>query len=206
MDCRDIEQLLDVYLDRELNDEAVQQFEEHLDACRECHSRHGAFLDLLTSEFETAVPPGLRERILQATAEVPLPSMPPKSAPVIYSYRPLWIGAAAACLTLFVTSWMVLHLKPDADHGGVGPVATNVQQIQPSPGLVASCAQAAVLRGRVGPLAVLAQAAAIDGLLQAPQRAATTVMRRRAQDQPPPEQSGAVPQMSVLLSLSTLGV
>ena len=66
--CEACEELLQGYLDRELDDAEVAQAESHLDGCDDCRRRYRFELDLRKYVQTTAVermPAGLMDRLSQ---------------------------------------------------------------------------------------------------------------------------------------------
>lgn len=215
MDCGDIERLIDAYLDRELTAAATDEVQAHLNECVACRRRYGPLVEMLTTPDVPAVPPGLREKVLAAVAEIPAATKggrymhrrdagatPPAH---IWRLQPAWIGALAACILLSFTSWTAWRLG--YNHGKKSPTASEVPApvvIRTSPGFLLSLAQLA-LPG-TNPLPLVAQSAAIDRLLEPPDEACVILPRLVGQQAAPMEPPPNVPQMSILLSLPSLGV
>ncbi|RDI75737.1 putative zinc-finger [Gaiella occulta] len=66
--CEECEELLQGYLDRELDDREVAQAEKHLDGCEYCRRRYRFELSLRKYVRTTAVermPAGLMEKLVQ---------------------------------------------------------------------------------------------------------------------------------------------
>jgi mycothiol system anti-sigma-R factor len=106
--CSDIETLVHTYLDGELADEDLREFEEHTDECTACHERVESEIEFRTDLRHRLAPPRapgeLRERLMLA-----LDQEDAAQAQQVLRSRFAWVlpgvatFAAAAALVLFLT-------------------------------------------------------------------------------------------------------
>lgn len=170
MECRDVERLIDAYLDRELSAESAHEVESHLASCPTCRGRYGGMVSLLTSTGEVDVPEGLRDRIMAGVRDQ---SMSPGSSPATarQAARRLrfgwwaWTGAIAASIAFFAFGWFSSDLWNNGQPLP-GPIVERGQArevtVVLSPWVLSSWAQATALRTPGGPMFFLAQATATE--------------------------------------------
>lgn len=177
MERRDVERLMDAYLDGELSVEQGRAIEAALASDAELQRVYGPMLRLLRSPAPVEMPAGLRARVLAAVE-----ATEPCSAPVVVeppvsrweraflrSWK--WIGAAAACVAFFAMGWLASYewrpapvaQQPVGSNGGGGKADTDPVVV--SPWMLASLAQAATLPGPSIPAVVLVQGAATELML-----------------------------------------
>ena len=116
MNCEETQELVDAYVDRELDLVKSLEVERHLGECDECSKRHASLLALRSavSMVYHAPPASLQRRV---TSEVRKVSKGRTMArvPLVIPWR--WIGAAASVALVLVVSWSVVRLsaRPSPD-------------------------------------------------------------------------------------------
>lgn len=156
MQCRDVEQLIDAFWDRELDPARAASIERHLSACQTCNQAFGRVHLFLNARDEMTVPVGLRDRILVAVESgrraAPRRSLPPLGAP--------WHGALAACITIAFAGLLAWHVAGSRQHGIVPP--PGIVETAPPGWVVGSYAQSMVMPAPTGPLLALSRAALFE--------------------------------------------
>lgn len=200
MDCRDVEQRMDRYLDRDLAAEDARELESHLAQCPRCRAEWNPLVQFLTKPQPVEVPAGLRDRIVEAVerAQTSVAVSPAARSterpPAWWMRRSGW--AAAACVAFFMMGWLASRLssplKP-VQHVEETVVSPDAPQVVLSPWLVSSIAQARLMPVPVSPAVVLA-----SGL------AAEVIAELSIEDEPPvrvyqPPRSGAASQPADVL-------
>lgn len=192
MECREIEWLIDAYLDRTLSRRVAGELVAHLESCAACRKTYEPMLRLLSSPEPVAVPAGLRERIAAALSEATLApaqgrQRPETAADAGRRTRRVampWAGAIAASVAFFVMGWLgsrwwvnrPTRLHP-FDPGREHPPARVVL----SPWAMSNLAQAIASQTPASPIALVAQTATSEWLVESlfrpppapPARAAT---------------------------------
>jgi hypothetical protein len=172
MDCRDVDQMMDAWLDRELEPASAAEVDAHLAACDRCRRNWGGLVTLLTDPLPIDVPAGLRDRIVARVMEehtghpargriagkAKAGRMPAPQERLLAWRR--YAGAIAACMAFFVTGWLISGwwMKAPKQNGGLDR-ATPPQSVVVSPWLMSSWAQAAMMPGPLSPAVMLAQGA-----------------------------------------------
>jgi mycothiol system anti-sigma-R factor len=109
MDCKTAQNLVEVYLDNELDRETARELEAHADGCAECAgelARLGELRHALRdASLRHAAPASLRARIHASAAEI---STPPVRA------LPAWTRIAAACVLAFSAGAISIYLWSSA--------------------------------------------------------------------------------------------
>jgi hypothetical protein len=161
MNCRELEAIIDRYLDRELSAGEARTVEEHLSACPECREEYGVLIDFLSPTHEPAVQAGLRDRIVgSAVASQGRPS----GRTIRWSYR---IAAAAASIALLLTAWRLMPSSNETNTPADQPQLAVSSSPKPiSPWLVSSLLQNASMPGLINPAVAVAQAAIMEDLTQ----------------------------------------
>lgn len=159
MDCRDVNNLMEPFFDRELDNSSADEVRNHLAACQACGRRWGGLNLLLTDPEPVEVPAGLRDRIMTAwdTRQAEPASIPISRGWKQAFARLRYAGAIAACVLFFITGWLV------SDRWGGKPAPVVVQPSQPreitvvvSPWILSSMAQATAMPAPVSPVVMLA--------------------------------------------------
>lgn len=160
MDCRDVDRLIDPWLDRQLNPAAGDEMEAHLNGCERCRREWGNLLMLLTRPAPVSVPDGLRDRIVGAW-ESQLAEQAPVADPAwhrrLMRMRPF--AAVAACVLFFITGWLVsTWWAPPPAGTYVSPNNTPQRPatVVVSPWILSSMAQAAAMPVPLSPAVMLA--------------------------------------------------
>jgi mycothiol system anti-sigma-R factor len=121
MDCRQLRDSIERYLDSELESPGKVALEEHLDACGECRNRVRAE-SLIQSRLrrlyaDEVTPAALRERIhAQVLTEAPHAVSGESRRPVALAFRTRWLpvtAAAAAILAALLVLRTVDRDRPD---------------------------------------------------------------------------------------------
>lgn len=119
--CRQIEQQIQNYLDRELNETQQQELLAHLDRCDACRASYAPLLEAigdLEGELPATVPAGLLQKVLD---ELPAALAAPSDRPMQLAARPRrsrllpWftgIAAAAAILLILVSRFQSVSRQP----------------------------------------------------------------------------------------------
>jgi len=96
MDCKTAQNLLEAYLDNELDRASARELEAHADTCADCSARLGQLDELRRAlrepELRYRAPPQLRERIRAAASS---------SGGQARARMPAWTRLAAACVLAF---------------------------------------------------------------------------------------------------------
>jgi predicted anti-sigma-YlaC factor YlaD len=162
MDCRDIEQLIDAYLDRELRPEEAERLEGHLDACAACSQQYRPVIEALRGGDELPVPAGLRERVLAAVLDVQMQAEPSGLLYVEDEAAERCATAVSAVAPLLTEQWHTgtgLNGRQNAVHQ-IQPARRGFSRwlLQPSSiGSLAACvvlAFSALLAWQIRPVAV----------------------------------------------------
>ena len=116
MNCEETQELVDAYVDRELDLVKALELERHLSECVACSERHAALLALRTavSSVYYSPPPSLQRRVMSGIGKAGKPEeMARKSRAVTWR----WVGVAASVAFLLVASWSVFRLlaRPSVD-------------------------------------------------------------------------------------------
>jgi hypothetical protein len=69
MQCRDVDKLMDAWLDHQVADPEATDIRAHLAACERCRREWAGLLTLLRDPMPIEVPPGLRDRIVNKLEE-----------------------------------------------------------------------------------------------------------------------------------------
>jgi len=177
MECREIEWLIDAYLDRTLSRRVAGELGAHLESCSVCRKTYGPMLRLLSSPEPIAVPDGLRDRIAAAVSESTLAPAARREHPkaAVGAGRGIrriampWAGAIAASVAFFAMGWLgsrwwvnrPTELHP-FDRGREHPPARVVL----SPWAMSNLAQAMASHASASPIALVAQAATSEWLVE----------------------------------------
>lgn len=201
MECRDTKLLIEAYWDRHLPPETAAQVERHLRECSICRAEFGPVTQLLTEPESVTAPAGLRERICAAIETLPMPGreQPGESRRLRRWYSTLqapWAGALAACVTFALLGWLSSQI-PGGGPGGkvrVTPVAS------PNPLLALGWAQSIAIPGPCNSLAAMAQATALDSLVDQSAAEPTAVLhgRVRLSDLPAANASPAMSDLPIV--------
>lgn len=160
MDCRDVDRLIDPWLDRQLNAAAGDEIEAHVNGCDRCRREWGNLLLLLTRPSPVAMPDGLRDRIVGAW-EAHMAEQAPSRLPA-WHRRLIWLRpvvAIAACVLFFITGWLVSGWWTQPPAGAPAAVAgpeNSPATVIVSPWIISSMAQAAAMPAPVCPAVMLA--------------------------------------------------
>lgn len=172
MECRDIERLIDAWLDGGLARDEAAAFASHMADCVACRRRWGPVLDLLRSPADVSPPAGLREKILagvdQLAASMPrgVPGSRRVGQTAGAAGRWLWWGgAAAASLALFFTGWFGSRWAGPPKHVEKPDAPSAAQAVVLSPWMLSSMAQAMTLHGPPHSFAFAAQGIAVELLV-----------------------------------------
>ncbi len=190
MNCLEVSRLMDPYLDGELDETAAGEMTAHLAGCGECRRTWGGLVTLLHEPAPVEVPAALRNRIVASLERQtllttkPLQSVP---APLHRWYRGLrYAGALAACMTLFVSGWMVsgwwTASHPASGVAQLPPPPQAPATVVVSPWMMSSWAQAMVMPGPISPAVMLVQGVAPEMLLLPPTTDEPTIRRRLTPD------------------------
>ena len=126
MNCKEALELIDAYVDRELDLMKSLEVEHHLGECVACSKRHAGILALrsaVTGAYHVA-PASLQRRVTseirKAGKREPMPG-----APRVLRWR--WIAVAASVALLMVLGWSVVRLsaRPSSDEILVREVVSN---------------------------------------------------------------------------------
>lgn len=211
MECRDVDRLMDAYLDRDVGAEEAGRVQAHLAACRRCRREHGGLIELLRSPEPVEVPPGLKDRILEAMdARYGCPAGRPRRTAGRPGRRWMaapWWGAVAASLLFFVMGWLSSQWWQGPDR--LPPIPTPNPKVEPvtivlSPWMLSSWAQAATMPGPAAPVAMLVNGIATESLLEAPVEVCPAIRiydRSRQELVPVPPDTDAPPPEIPLLPL-----
>jgi hypothetical protein len=176
MECRDVDQLIDAWLDRELDAPTTDELSGHLAACARCRGQYASMVTLLTSPPSVSVPADLAERVMAAVEQSEL-----NPTRLIRWPWHIWATAAAACIAFFIFGWITSQLYQPP---GPAPIIVAKSDQPPhvrvvvSPWTLSSWAQTSKLPGPAAPMLFFAQAATQETI------AAVTV------DPPPVERCG----------------
>jgi anti-sigma factor RsiW len=116
MNCEESQELVDAYVDRELDLVKSLELERHLSECGACSKRHASLLALrsaVSTVYHTP-PASLQRRVTSGLRKAgDREAMP--LAPVVVPWR--WIGVAASVALVVVASWSVFRLtaRPSPD-------------------------------------------------------------------------------------------
>lgn len=179
MECREAEQLIDRYLDRELSPELAGQLEFHLADCPRCRVKYGSVVDMLSSPQPLAVPGGLRERVLDTVNQQGMIQRATAGVVGERSPRRRWlgrIGATAAAAGLFLAGWFSVQFWSSSTQLAVEPQPVVVVV---SPWLISSTLQSAMKPGPASPIASVIQAAMMEQLTAEMLKAPPAVTMRR---------------------------
>lgn len=105
MDCREVEELLSPYLDRELDDESMAEVDEHLKTCSECRQKLEFFAGVKAAARslpDKDVPADLHAKVMDSVKAARL-SIKPKMR---FAFRTPWAYAAAAILLVIAFSFV----------------------------------------------------------------------------------------------------
>lgn len=171
MECRDTKLLIEAYWDRLLPPEMVDRVERHLNTCAACRAEYGPVTQLLTNPEVVAVPAGLSARICGAIEDLPLPELvTADNSPRLRRWQALlrapWAGALAACVTFAFLGWLSSRLPGGAVMPDGSRPIRSVATEEPHPLLALSWVQSMAVPGPGAPLAGLAQASALDSLIE----------------------------------------
>jgi anti-sigma factor RsiW len=167
MECRDTKLLIEAYWDGHLPPETAAQVERHLRECSICRAEYGPVTQLLTGPEPVIASAGLRERICAAIETLPMPgSEPAGESRRLRRWQSIlqapWAGALAACVTFALLGW----LSSQIPGGGPGPEVIRVTPVSaPNPMLALGWAQSIAIPGPCNSLAAMAQATALDSLV-----------------------------------------
>lgn len=162
MDCRDVDRLMDPWLDRQLVAETADELEQHVHRCERCRREWGNLLVLLTRPAPVEVPAGLRDRILSSLDAQFEDVRPPGRRSGWYAgiRRFQSAAAVAACVLFFMTGWLVSGWWKTSQPGPAqvtqAPTADRSVTVMVSPWVLSSMAQAAAMPGPVNPAVMLA--------------------------------------------------
>lgn len=192
MECREVEQMIDAYLDRELPAGEARAVESHLADCAACRDRHGPVVDMLTVPEPARVPDGLRDRIVTAVSDHGASHIAPE--PRVGGSRWFWVprvAGVAAAVALFVLGWAVSGIwKRPSPPVVVIPTVPEARSapVEMTPWAVTCWAQNAATGVPIHPLLWAAQMTAMDVVMRRP-LATTPVVRvtRRATTRQAPE-------------------
>ena len=176
MDCRDLDRLIDAYLDGELPAATAGELSRHLSGCARCQERYGPLVSLLAGREEIPAPVALRDRIMTALREeAAIESLPPGRKPLDHPRRSRWwLGpvAVAASVALFAFGWLSSQLwngspaapppRATLDVGKPSQITVVV-----SPWVLSSYVQGAAVRVPAGPMLLLAHAVAAEAMTAA---------------------------------------
>jgi len=198
MECRDLERLIDAYLDRELPAETAGEVDSHLSSCPKCRREHGALVAMLRPPGPATVPRDLGDQIVAAIDERAAPRTPWRRLRAVR-----WGAAVAASLALFFTGWASSRYWTEPARPVIERVADSPREpatVVVSPWLISSWAQAMLLRGPASPVPLFVQAVAIEELtaLRAEPMPASRPRRRAVHRAWPPQQTPAEVDVSAL--------
>jgi hypothetical protein len=162
MDCRDVDKLMDAFLERQVDGRSDEAIRTHLAACKECRRQWGGLVLLLTEPEPVEVPPGLRNRIVTALGDGPATFQPAVAAGGWRRrfVRLRYAGALAACLSFFFAGWLVSNWWTVSTPTG-GTVADTTAApsgvtVVVTPWIMSSMAQAAAVPAPISPAMMLA--------------------------------------------------
>ncbi len=209
MQCRDTKLLIEAWWDRHLPPDLAEQVERHLEMCPDCRTEYGPTTQLLNHPEPVDVPEGLRERIMAAVEPLPILNVTPfpKRAYVRWWPEVLqapWAGALAACLTFAFLTWVSSSIPHRHFSTERSPLTDGAA---PSPLVLATWAGALPLPGQLGALPAVARAAVFEEVLQGRAAPPEEFVRSRILDQdlPPLDPPPGIPEIPIIVGLSTLG-
>lgn len=216
MDCRDTKLLIDAWWDGHLPEELADGLERHMERCPVCQAEYGPVNRLLADPEPVEVPAGLRDRIMAAVEQEPLPEAGGAGFETRLRWwaevmRAPWAGAVAACLVFVLLGWVSSRI-PTGGHESARSGVTHGERpacVVSNPLLVASLPQRLAVPGPGGALAMVAQTAALEKLTEAPAAAPAIHDRDRlwTNSQPPQDCTApAIPEIPmIVVGLSTVG-
>jgi anti-sigma factor RsiW len=116
MNCEETQELVGIYVDRELDLIKSLELERHLSECGACSERQASLLALrsaLSTVYHTP-PASLQRRVMSGVRKAGKTGAMPR-APMAMPWR--WIGVAASVALVLVVSWSVVRLsaRPSPD-------------------------------------------------------------------------------------------
>lgn len=182
MECRDTKLLIEAWWDRHLPPETAVQVERHLRDCPNCRAEYGPVTQLLTEPEPLTVPAGLRGRICCVLEALPMPgSEPPGESRRLRRWHSIlrapWAGALAACVTFAFLGWLSSQIPGGGSirDGGLDPEPVRSM----NPLLAFGWAQSMAVPGPCSSLAAMAQATALDSLVDQPDAEPTALIHGR---------------------------
>jgi anti-sigma factor RsiW len=126
MNCEESQELIDAYVDRELDLVKGLELERHLSECRACSKQHASLLALRSSinaAYYTA-PVSLQRRVTSGISKASKTESRAR-VPRVMTWR--WIGVAASVALVLVVSWSVVRLsaRPSPDEVLTREVVSN---------------------------------------------------------------------------------
>jgi anti-sigma factor RsiW len=110
MNCEETQELVDAYVDRELDLVKALELERHLGECGSCSARHAGLLALrsaVSSVYHTP-PASLRKQVMSEVRKVNNAGVAGR-APLVMAWR--WIGVAISVGLLTFAAWGVYRLS-----------------------------------------------------------------------------------------------
>ena len=110
MNCEETQELVDAYVDRELDLTRSLELERHLGECLACSERQARLLALRSavSTVYNTPPASLQRRVTSAVREAGKREASPR-APFVMPWR--WIGVASWVALILIVSWSIVRLS-----------------------------------------------------------------------------------------------
>ncbi|HWN99089.1 MAG TPA: zf-HC2 domain-containing protein [Blastocatellia bacterium] len=126
MNCEETQELVDAYVDRELDLVKGLEVERHLSECGACSKRRDSLLALRSavSRVYHTPPASLQKRVMSEVHKASKREGKPR-APLAMPWR--WIGVAASVVLVLVVSWSVVRVsaRPSPDEVLAREVVSN---------------------------------------------------------------------------------
>jgi anti-sigma factor RsiW len=116
LSCKDNPELIDGYIDGELDPLRDREIEQHLAACRPCSLEYQRRLELRAAIRSTPLyfspPPGMEQRLRSALRREARETQPRR---ILWLWWPLSAAAALALVTLAIWGFTILRSRPPAE-------------------------------------------------------------------------------------------